>query len=542
MTFEGNIVDVVANRLFHGRIVVEGKQIASVETLASEPQPAATWFMPGFVDAHVHIESSMLAPTEFARAATIHGTVATVSDPHEIANVCGLDGVRWMVDNGKQSPFKFHFGAPSCVPATSFETAGTSFGPEEIATCLDLDTVGYLAEVMNFPAVIGREKHMMAIIEVARQRGVRIDGHAPGVTGDALKQYASAGIKTDHECVTLDEGRQRCTLGMHVAIREGSAAKNFESLWQLLNEFPDNVFFCSDDKHPDDLVVSHINALIQRAVAYGATVLTAIRAATLNPVRHYGLPVGLLQTGDPADFIEVADLESFRVERTFIDGECVAEKGAPRLSSVPVKPINKFACTEKQPEDFTIRAEGERYAAMVAIDGQLITGTEHVSPKIEDGKVLADPDRDLLKIAVVNRYSDAPPAVGLIKNFGLKSGAIAGSVAHDSHNIVAVGVNDEQLCRAVNLVIKEQGGLSFASPTEEQIYPLPIAGLMGTGNAWNAAEAFETLTQLARQDGCPLGSPYMTLSFMALLVIPQLKIGDKGHFDVNTFSLVSPWA
>ena len=538
--FAGQIADVKTGRIFPGRFTVENGRILSV--IEDESAPSDCLYLPGLVDAHIHIESSLLPPAEFARAATVHGTVATVSDPHEIANVCGKAGVEWMIRSAQDTPLKIAFGAPSCVPATPFETAGASFGPKEVAELLDLDGVSYLSEVMNFPAVIGGDPRMLDIIEQAQKRDLPIDGHAPGVIGEDLRTYAAAGIHTDHECVTLDEARQRVACGMKVAIREGSAARNFDALWPLLQESPDSCFFCSDDRHPDDLVVSHIDGLIRRAIDNGVDPMVAIRAATRNPIEHYRLPAGLLQPGDPADFIRVGGIHDFHVQGTWIDGQPVSQNGKALLSPSQIPPINEFAASPIREEQLQLKAvDGAKFATMLAVDGQLVTGREDLLPTVKDGEVVSDPDRDLLKIVVVNRYEDAPPAVGLIQNFGLKTGAVAGSVAHDSHNVVAVGANDQSLAAAINEVISSKGGLAFSSPETTKGYPLPIAGLMGEGDAWEAAHAFEELTALAKADGCPLRSPFMTLSFMPLLVIPSLKIGDRGHFDVGSFSLVDPW-
>ncbi|MCC5841061.1 MAG: adenine deaminase [Opitutales bacterium] len=534
----GNLVDVVSGDIRPSRVVVRDGRIA--EIAAADPAQCKHFLVPGFIDAHVHIESSMLAPSAFARAAVCSGVVGSVSDPHEIANVLGKEGVLWMVEDGRRTPFKFHFGAPSCVPATPFETAGASFGPEDVAELLDCEGVHYLAEVMNFPAVIHGDERMGRIIAAARARGRRIDGHAPGVMGADLERYAAAGIETDHECFTLEQGRARCQLGMKVAIREGSAARNFEALWPLLNEFPESCFLCSDDKHPDDLVEGYLDGILRRAVAHGVPALCALRAATLNPIRHYGLQAGLLQPGDPADIVEIEDLIRFRVRRTWIDGQLVAENGHTCLPSLTVEPRNRFHAEPVNVTDLRLSWPDARkpFPVIVAEDGQLVTGREDIPPTCVDGYAVNDPGRDLLKIVVVNRYNPAPPVIGLIRNFGLRHAALAGSVAHDSHNIVAVGANDEALVRAINAVIADQGGLSYADADTVESIPLPIAGLIALDDAWTVGAAFRRLTERVRADGCPLQSPYMTLSFMALLVIPRLKIGDRGLFDVDRFSLL----
>ncbi len=529
-TLEGNVVDVVAGRIFPGKVTVKDGTITAVEENPGETYD--TYLSPGLVDAHVHVESSLLSPSEFGRAALVHGTVASVSDPHEIANVLGIPGVEWMLEDAKKTPFHICFGAPSCVPATSFETAGAAFGPEEVDQLLARDDIPYLAEVMNFPGVINRDPHMMSIVQKAIDRGKRIDGHAPAVTGEAIEKYASAGIETDHESITLDEARQKCHLGMKIAIRDGSAARNFNDLWPLMAEFPDMCFLCSDDKHPDDLVVSHVDELVQRAITNGIEPMIALRAATLNPTKHYGLHNGLLQVGDSADIAEWDSLQTMKCQRCWASGQLVAEKGESLLEYQKPSTINKFEAPQTKPEDFQLPAvEGPR-RIIVVLDGQIVT--DETSAEADE----ADIENDLLYIAVVNRYAPAKPAVALIKGFGLRDGAMASSVAHDSHNVVVVGTNVRDLSRAVNLVIAAGGGLSLAAGKGGKVLPLPIAGLMSDGEAHDVARAFTGLTHAAKQLGCPLGSPFMTLSFMALPVIPKLKITDHGLFDVTTFSLV----
>ncbi len=534
-TVSANIVDVPNRRIFPGTVTVSEGRITQI---AEDAGPYETYLIPGFIDAHVHIESSLLVPSEFARLAVRHGTVATVSDPHEIGNVLGIEGVEYMLDNGRTTPFKFYFGAPSCVPATAFETAGAEIGLAETEALLARDEVKYLSEMMNFPGVLAGDELVLAKIDAAHRLGKRIDGHAPGLDGDLARRYFAAGITTDHECCTLAEAAQRLSLGVSILVREGSAACNFEALWPLVSRFPDQTMFCSDDKHPDALQRGHINLLVRDAVARGVPPLAALRAACVNPVHHYGLDVGLLQTGDPADFVEVGDLSEFTVRRVWIDGALVAENGKTLLARTPVAVINQFHAEPKTADEFAVEAQGTQIKVIEAIDGQIITRAGTAPARTENGLVHADPASDVLKIAVVNRYLDVPPAVGFVRNFGLTRGAIASSVAHDSHNIVAVGATDDALCRAVNLVIAHKGGLVVIDGDTEHILPLPVAGLMSDADGFEVAACYAALDDAAKSLGCPLSAPFMTLSFLALLVIPTLKMSDLGLFDTRPFALV----
>ncbi len=537
----GNVVDIVRRRVFPGTVAVEGGRIASVtEDLGADPQDYSTTLMPGFVDAHIHVESSMLTPRQFARAAVIHGTVATISDPHEIANVLGVEGVRFMLEDAEGTPMKILFGAPSCVPATDFETTGAALDAEAVAALLDDPRIGYLSEVMNFPGVLMGDREVIAKLNAAKVRNKPIDGHAPGLRGDQAAAYVRAGISTDHECFTKDEALDKLAAGAVIQIREGSAARNFEALVTLIDEFPGKVMLCSDDKHPDELMAGHINELARRAVAHGMDPMNVIQAGCANPVHHYGLNVGLLQVGDPADFIEVDGLSGFNVLRTFIDGVCVAEKGMALLPEPEaVEPINRFEAEPIRPGDLKLPCPSGKARVIGAHDGQLVTDCRVFDVKTIAGDAVADVQRDILKIVVVNRYEKAAPAVGLIQGFGLKRGAIASSVAHDSHNVIAVGTNDIDLAHAINGVIESRGGLSVADGSNIEVLPLPIAGLMATGSCQEVAEAYATLDTAAKQMGSTLRAPYMTLSFMALLVIPSLKLSDKGLFDGERFEFVS---
>jgi len=499
---------------------------------------------PGFVDAHVHIESSMLIPSEFARLAVVHGTVATVSDPHEIANVCGAEGVRFMLEDGKRVPFQFNFGAPSCVPATTFETAGAMLDVEEVATLLSLPEVKYLSEMMNFPGVLHHDETVMAKIKAAKGAGKPVDGHAPGLRGEALARYIAAGITTDHECFTEDEALEKLQLGMQVIIREGSAARNFEALAPLLHQWYHHMMFCSDDKHPDSLVDGHINTLCARAVALGVPWYKVLQVACINPVKHYALAVGLAQVGHPADFVLLKDLVNFEVESTYINGERVAQAGKTLINSNPhpeAGQINNFNCSPVQAEAFMAAYRGKDLIQVIeALDGQLITNKYLWKPLVVNGFIVPEPVRDVLKIAVINRYQNAPVAVAFIKNIGLKKGAIASSVAHDSHNIVVVGCSDACMARAANLVIAHQGGVSATDgAVADHVLGLPVAGLMSAQDGYKVAEAYTAIDHFAKTElGSTLQAPFMTLSFMALLVIPHLKLSDLGLFDGDSFSFV----
>ncbi|GAB3801881.1 adenine deaminase [Spirosoma humi] len=540
-----NILNLFDQTISYGTISVENGRIAQIDRLGAE-RPGEPYVLPGFVDAHVHVESSLLTPPQFARLAVVHGTVATVSDPHEIGNVLGVAGVNYMVDEARRVPFKFMFGAPSCVPATPFETAGATISAQDIRTLLAMKEIGYLAEVMNFPGVLHEDPDMMAKIALAKAFNKPVDGHAPGLTGNDAQRYMDAGISTDHECFTYEEGLDKAQRGMNILIREGSAARNFEALIPLLAEFPTQIMFCSDDKHPDTLAEGHINQLVVRALEKGHSRWQVLRAACLNPVLHYRLPVGLLREGDPADYIVVTNLTELRVQQTVINGEIVAQNGQSMIPDWRSDHVNQFNCSPKTPADFAVKADrsaGDPLIRVIeALDGQLITNELQQDAKIENGQIVPDTTRDILKLVVVNRYQDTPPAVAFIKNVGLKQGAIASSVGHDSHNITAVGCDDESLCRAINLVIEAKGGLSAVGVSREHeiaeslLLPLPVAGLMTDTDGYVVAGQYAALDQFAKHVlGSTLAAPFMTLSFMALLVIPSLKLSDKGLFDGRMF-------
>lgn len=537
LVIQGNIVDVLKKRIYPGEIKVHNGSITEVREITAPTGPH--YILPGFIDSHVHIESSMIIPSEFARMAVVHGTVSTVSDPHEIANVCGMEGVEFMINNGKKIPFKFNFGAPSCVPATVFETAGAALNSDDVKKLLEKEEIKYLSEMMNFPGVLYKDDEVMKKIAAAHALGKPVDGHAPGLRGDQAKQYIDAGISTDHECFTKEEALDKLMYGMKILIREGSAAKNFEALIELLNEYPEKIMFCSDDKHPDSLAVGHINQLCARAVAKGINIFNVLQAACVNTVLHYKLDVGLVRENDPADFIIVKDLQSFEVLQTYIDGKLVAENGRSLIDSVTENIINSFDCKPVTAEDLKVLyTQEETISVIEALDGQLITNKLLVSPAIHDNLIVSDAEKDILKVVVVNRYHAAPVAKAFIKNFNLKEGAIASSVAHDSHNIIAVGTDDESLAKAINLVIAEKGGVSCVSNKDAMAIGLPVAGLMSNEDGYKVAEKYTAIDKMAKSLGSDLSAPFMTLSFMALLVIPHLKLSDKGLFDGDSFSFV----
>jgi len=525
-TILSNLVDVHNRQIKAVELSIENGKILEINETDHKPN---TYLLPGFIDAHVHVESSMLIPSEFARIAVTHGTVATISDPHEIANVLGIDGVELMLENAKHTPFYFYFGAPSCVPATKFETAGAEITAQDLDYLLAKPEIVYMAEMMNFPGVIYQDKHVLEKIEVAKKHQKPIDGHAPGLKGDEMKTYFKAGITTDHECFEYDEAREKLLQGVKIMIREGSAARNFETLIPLMAEFPDQIMFCCDDKHPDNLLESHINDHVKRAVKKGYNLFDVIRAASINVIDHYNLEVGQLRVGDSADFIQVDNLSDFNILKTFIKGTCVSEYGKSNLTSTPAPIINQFNCSFKSPSEFKLDIKSNHVRIIEALDGYLITN-EFISERVH-----ATTEHDILKIAVVNRYNDTPIATALIKNFGLTSGAIASCVAHDCHNIVVVGTNDEDICEAVNAIIENKGGISLSNKNEKLVLPLPIAGIMTNESAESVAQKYIVLDRRAKELGSKLRAPFMSLSFMALLVIPALKLSDKGLFNGNTF-------
>jgi len=532
----GRIVDVLNRREFDGIVTIVDGIIDSIDKAQVVEDQV---IIPGFIDSHVHIESSMLLPTEFAEAAIRHGTISTVSDPHEIANVLGLEGVKFMLENASKSPVKFYFGAPSCVPATSFETAGAELDAEHIRYLLSREDIVCLSEMMNIPGVLTNDVSVDEKLQLAKTYGKIIDGHAPGLTGDSLKKYVEAGIVTDHECVTLDEALEKLSLGMKIQIREGSAAKDLDELIPLLFDHYANCMLCSDDKHPDDLWEGHINLMVKRAIQAGVPPMNVLWSASVTPVKLYNLDIGLLQPGDPADLLLVNNLDELTVLSTYIAGVQVSAQDHTGIDADQESPINIFNANIQSPDDLKVYSKSEEIPVISVVDGNLVTEVFTWNPnRNSQDEILIDLDNDILKIAVLNRYNLSRPSIGFIRNFGLKQGAIASSVAHDSHNIVAVGTSDEMLAKGINEIIRAQGGIAAVTADDEMILPLPVAGIMSMQNAYDVGQMYHDLDARAKQLGSSLSAPFMTLSFMALLVIPELKLSDKGLFDGTNFELL----
>ncbi len=535
MNITGQLIDIHKRQIYPAEITVSNRLISRIVRLESAPDK---YILPGFTDAHIHIESSMVTPGSFAMAAVSRGTTAVVSDPHEIANVLGIPGIKYMINDAARVPLKFFFGAPSCVPATTFESSGATINSEDIRQILELAEIKYLAEMMNFPGVIYDDIEVWKKIEIAHRLNKPIDGHAPGLRGDQLKKYVSAGITTDHECTTLEEAREKLALGMKILIREGSAAKNLDELKDLFRTDPEKIMLCSDDLHPEMLAKRHIDKLVVKLITEGFDLFDVIRSCTINPALHYGLNTGLLQPGQPADFIIVDDFRSMNIIETWINGEKVYKKNKVLFNYVKSGPVNNFNCTEIKTENIEISANGRKLSIIEAFDGDLTT--KEIIAEVHKGKIFeSDLRSDILKIVVKDRYRDMPPAVGFIRGFGLKSGAFASSVAHDSHNIICAGTNDPDIVTAINEVIRMKGGLAVANGNKINSLPLPVAGIMSDEPVSIIASAYEKLSDLVKSSGSQMSAPFMTLSFMALLVIPELKLSDRGLFDGRKFKHVS---
>lgn len=537
MIISGQYIDISKREIYPADIGIDNGIIVSITPCIKAPE---NYIMPGFVDAHIHIESSMLIPSEFSKLALVHGTIGTVSDPHEIANVLGIKGIDFMIENAKLSPLKCLFGAPSCVPATSFEHSGATISADDIHQLLSRDDIGYLSEMMNFPGVLNNDEEILKKIASARFYHKPIDGHAPGLLGNDAKAYISHGISTDHECTSLQEALDKISYGMKILIREGSAAKNFDALHPLISLFPDMCMFCSDDKHPDSLLEGHINILVKKAIDLGYDLFDILSIACIHPVIHYSMPIGLLNIGDPADFIIVDSLIDFTVQSVFINGEQVVQHGILQCS-IPSHSYNDMSIcntnliTEK---DIILYGDTSLVHVIEAIPGQIVTGRSIYRMESINGILSSSCNDDILKIVVINRYSISKPAIGFIKGFGLKIGAIASTIAHDSHNIIAIGVDDTSIIEVVNALIEVKGGISLYNNTLS-VLPLDIAGLMSSQDAYTIANRYIEIETLVKQTGCIMPAPYMALSFMALLVIPTLKLSDIGLFDGEIFQCIN---
>lgn len=552
-SYKGHIVDVVRHTIFDGEIIVEGNRIADIrECVLPQGDMTYPYFMPGFIDSHVHIESSMMLPVEFARVASEHGTVGVIADPHEIANVLGVEGIDHMIHSGRQAMFNFMFGAPSCVPALGgdVETSGATLNSDDIAKLMARNDIGFLAEMMNFVGVLTGNNEVMAKLEAARQNGKPIDGHAPGINNEERKRYASAGVSTDHECTSIEEGRACIEAGMKVLIREGSAAKDYRFLHPLIDEHPEMVMFCTDDCHPDDLVRGHINSIVKRAIADGHDIWNILQAACVNPQLHYGARWGLLQVGDPATFIAVNNMgPHFRVHRTFIQGNEVfsynSSFGSISLHKQAITDLdnypNRFYATPITADDILFEIhQGDTMHVIHATDGSLHTRHDVVEVT---GNPMLDaryPWHEVQKVVVYNRYDlAAKPKVGLVRGFGISHGAIASSVAHDSHNIVAIGSNDDFIIQAINRVIEMQGGQVAIADDEMVDMALPIAGLMSPLDGHEVAYRCRLLCDMVENTGCKMNAPFITMAFLCLPVIPELKITDKVLWDSRNMTAIN---
>lgn len=530
----GKIVDIHTREIYPAELTVNYGILKKIERIEkSEDQ----YILPGLIDSHVHIESSMVTPGSFAVAAVSRGTTGVVSDPHEIANVLGIEGVKFMIDDAKKVPLKFFFGAPSCVPATSYETAGAVISRQNVDELLAMEEIKYLSEMMNFPGVVFDDPEVHEKLKIAAKYNKPVDGHAPALRGDHLKKYISSGITTDHECTSLEEALEKISLGMKILIREGSAARNLDVLKPLLKNHPNKVMLCSDDLHPEMLAERHINKIVARLINEGFDIFDTIRSCTINPTIHYKLNTGLLRPGDPADFLITENLHSMDIKETWINGIEVYGSGRVNFEYSGSEKINKFNCSEIVKNNLKIPEIKGKMRVIEAFDGDLFTRElfQVVEPRKSSGYDLKN---DIIKIIVKDRYKDMPPAVGFIKGLGLKKGAFASSVAHDSHNIICAGTNDDDIVTAVNEIVRLKGGLAVTDGQNVKSIQLDIAGIMSNKPVVVIAEGYKMISDMVKSMGCNMSSPFMTLSFMALLVIPELKLSDKGLFDGRTFRLV----
>ena len=566
MQFTSYILDVLTDSVYPARITIEDgifKEIVPIQVGEETEIDVEGLMLPGFIDSHIHIESSMMTPAQFAKVAVRHGTTAVVCDPHEIANVHGIDGVEFMIENASTVPFNFYFAAPSCVPATSFETSGAVLDSDDIEYLLQKPEVVALAEMMNFPGVIGADEEVLEKLRIARKYNKPIDGHAPLVSGKELDKYIEQGIVTDHECSNFLEAIEKKQKGMKIMVRDGSSAKDMDALFDFSQriEFfknqdsfgiiPTEVlsrrlhspifdFIVSDDKNPRDLVNGHLNESVKKAVDLGVDLIKAIEMVTINPAAHYGLDGGSIVTGSKADFIIVDNLDDLNVLKTYISGECVFDGENVLFDVEDVEVIDSMNVDKKSPEDFNVYFDGDECEVNViqCFDGELLTKKTTARLITENGIVQPDIFEDILKIAVVERHGSNNVANAFIKGFGLKKGAIAASIAHDSHNIVAIGYSPKRMAEAVNKVIENKGGIAVVSEDFADSLSLPIAGLMSNQDGIAIAKKLRILQKMAFALGCELTAPFMTMAFMSLLVIPSIKLSDKGLFDGDSFEFI----
>ena len=534
---EGNIVDVAAGRIFPGKVVHENGRITKVEPVAGS---FSGFLLPGFLDAHIHIDSSLLCPSRFAEAVVPHGTTAVITDPHEIANVMGIAGISLLREDAATVPLRVFFTAPSCVPATSFETSGASLGPADVEALLREKDVVALGEVMNYRAAVDSDPEVMAKIHAAKREGKPIDGHCPMLTGEDLRRYVALGISTEHECTSAEEACEKHGLGMHILVREGSVAKNLAVLAPFANE--NDFCLVSDDMIASDLVHGHLDGLLARVVSVGIDPLRAVRAVTITPAEHYRLPLGVVEPGRMADIVKVRDLSGFSVEEVYIGGTRVAEGGRPAFSARPVPGGNPITVPPRVSGDFAVPAQGRSVTArvIVLIRNEIVTGSETSTLKVKEGRVVPDRVHDILPVSVVNRYRDASVMTGFVRGFGLKKGAIASSIAHDSHNIIVVGADPEDMAGAANTLIRESGGLCYTEAGSSLLLPLKLGGLMSMEHPGEVCARLSLLHAKTREAGCGLNRPFMTMSFLSLLTVPRLKIGDRGLFDFDAGRFVDP--
>lgn len=560
------MLDVITDSIYPARISVEGgffKEIVPIVINDDSELDISGIILPGFIDSHIHIESTMLTPAQFAKLAVRFGTTSVVCDPHEIVNVAGTDGIDFMIENSKSVPFNFYFSIPSCVPATCFETSGAILDSETIGELLKKDEAVALGEMMNFPGVINGDGEVLAKLEKAKELGKPIDGHAPLLSGKDLDKYIAEHISTDHECSNFAEAIEKKEKGMKIMVREGSSAKNMEALFDFsdrldywknhesFGKMPNEVlekrihlpifdFIVSDDKHTTDLIKGHLNESIKKAIDLEVSPISAIEMVTVNPSTHYNLNTGAIVKGMQADYVVVDNLNDLNILKTYVAGKCVFDGENVLFDVEETEFKNTFDVSKKESEDFEISCDEPSADVNVirCFNGELITEAESATLETKNGFVQPDLEEDILKIAVVERYGGNSIANGFITGFNLKKGAIASSVAHDSHNIVVVGTNSEDMANAVNCLIDNEGGFAIVDGDFEDSLALPIAGLMTNEDSHEVAEKLEKLHKTAADFGCKLDSPFMTMSFMALLVIPAIKISDKGLFDCINFEFI----